>query len=311
MDSLSLILDDMHFGGVVFTHTEMSAPWAWRLSTPGLACFHVVTEGQAWLMREHEAPVLIEAGDLIIIPAGTAHTIKDKPQSIADPVDLLPYMEHSELTPVRQQGGGAACKLISGHARFDVDMAAPLITALPALMHIQSGCTMPPLWLAIGIQFLEQEIAAVRPAQQAILNRVGDILLMECLRDYVESIPAGSGNWLGALKDKALSMALARMHQQPEHNWTVPELAQHACLSRSAFADRFSQALGEPPLTYLTRHRMRLAARQLRNSALSVAKIGEQVGYASEAAFSQAFKREYGEAPSIWRLANQPVLVGA
>lgn len=304
MDSLSLILDDMHFDGVGFTHAEMSAPWSWQLATPGLASFHIVTAGQAWLMREHEPPILIEAGDLAVLPAGTAHTIQDKPQSRAKPIDLLPFMDQSNGSPVHQNGGGTAAKLISGHARFDIDMAAPLIAALPPIMLVQSGSHTPPLWLALGIQFLEQEIAAVRPAQQAILNRVGDILLMECLRDYVESVPEGSGNWLAALKDKALSIALAKMHQQPDHNWTVPELAQHACLSRSAFADRFGQALGEPPLTYLTRHRMRLAARQLRSSALTISKIAQQVGYASEAAFSQAFKREYGEAPSIWRQQN-------
>lgn len=304
MDSLSLILDDMHFDGVVFTHAEMSAPWSWQLATPGLASFHIVTAGQAWLMREHEPPILIEAGDLAVLSAGTAHTIQDKPQSQAKPIDLLPFMDQSDWSAVHHNGGGATAKLISGHARFDIDMAAPLIAALPPIMLVQSGGNMPPLWLALGIQFLEQEIAAVRPAQQAILNRVGDILLMECLRDYVESVPEGSGNWLAALKDKALSIALAKMHQQPDRNWAVPELAQHACLSRSAFADRFGQALGEPPLTYLTRHRMRLAARQLRSSAQTVSKIAQQVGYASEAAFSQAFKREYGEAPSIWRQQN-------
>jgi len=91
------------------------------------------------------------------------------------------------------------------------------------------------------------------------------------------------------------------MHQDPRHNWTVPELAQHACLSRSAFADRFSQTMGEPPLTYLTRHRMRLAAQQLGTSALPVSRVADLVGYASEAAFSQAFKREYGVPPSLWR----------
>lgn len=305
MDSLSLILDGMHFNGVVFTHTDMTAPWCWQLATPGLACFHIATQGQAWLMREHEPPLLIETGDLVVLPAGGAHQVKDKPQSMATPVDLLPYMDQTELKPVQQQGGGTACKLISGHARFDIDMAAPLISALPDIMVVRANGSMPPLWLALGIQFLEQEIMAVRPAQQAILNRVGDILLMECLRDYVESVPQGSGNWLAALKDKALSMALAHIHQRPQHNWTVPELAQRACLSRSAFADRFAQALGEPPLTYVTRHRMRLAARQLRNSPLTVARISEQVGYQSEAAFSQAFKREYGLAPSVWRQQHQ------
>ena len=117
----------------------------------------------------------------------------------------------------------------------------------------------------------------------------------------MESVPEGSGNWLAALKDRALSSALAQIHRDPRRAWTVPELAAHACLSRSAFAERFSQLLGEPPLTYLTRHRMRLAARHLGNTALTVGKVAELVGYASEAAFSQAFKRAHGVSPSGWR----------
>ncbi len=302
MDSLSLILDDMHFDGVVFASTHNSTPWAWRLATPGLAAFHMVTSGQAWLLREGEEPVLVQTGDLIVLPAGGKHHIQDKPQTMAVAQDLLPHMAESELEPQRHGGPGEPkCDLISGHARFDVDMAAPLIAALPALMHVRGLGEAPPLWLAIGLQFLAQEVAAPRPAQQAIINRLGDILFMECIRDYVESVPEGSGNWLAALKDRALSNALAHMHRDPRRNWTVPELAQQACLSRSAFADRFTQTLGEPPLTYLTRHRMRLAARQLSGSGLSISKIADLVGYSSEAAFSQAFKREYGASPSVWR----------
>jgi len=302
MDSLSLILDDMHFDGVVFASTYNTSPWRWRLATPGLASFHIVTSGQAWLMREGEEPVPIQTGDLIVLPAGNLHHMQDKPQTLAVAQDLLPFMAASELEPHEHGGGGSStCSLISGHARFDVDMAAPLIAALPSLMHVRGLGEAPPLWLAIGLQFLAQEVAAQRPAQQAIINRLGDILFMECIRDYVESVPEGSGNWLAALKDRALSSALAHMHRDPRRSWTVPELAQHACLSRSAFADRFTQTLGEPPLTYLTRHRMRLAARQLGSSGLPVSKIADQVGYASEAAFSQAFKRAYGASPSAWR----------
>jgi transcriptional regulator GlxA family with amidase domain len=180
-------------------------------------------------------------------------------------------------------------------------MAAPLVQALPPLMHIRGMGEAPPLWLAIGLQFLQQEMSTARPGQQAIINRLGDILFMECLRDHVSALPERSGNWLSALKDRALSAALACMHQNPAQNWSVPELAQQACLSRSAFAERFGQVLGEPPLTYLTRHRMRLAARQLVSSTLPVSRVATQVGYASEAAFSQAFKREYGLSPSAWR----------
>jgi AraC-like DNA-binding protein len=302
MDTLSLILDDMHFDGVVFAATCNSDPWAWSLATPGLASFHMITSGQAWLVRDGAEPVLIPTGDLIVLPAGAPHRIQDKPQTLAVPQDLLPFMTRFELSPSQHGGGeGHTCHLISGHARFDVVMAAPLISALPALMHVRGLGEAPPLWLAIGLQFLAQEVSAARPAQQAIINRLGDILFMECIRDHVESVPEGSGNWLAALKDRALSAALAQMHRDPRRAWTVPELAQHACLSRSAFADRFTQAMGEPPLTYLTRHRMRLAARQLSSSGLAIARIADQVGYASEAAFSQAFKREYGLSPSVWR----------
>ena len=302
MDSLSLILDDMHFDGVVFAATHNSTPWAWQLATPGLASFHMVTRGQAWLIRDGEEPVLVQTGDLLVLPAGGLHRIQDKPHSMAVAQDLLPTMAQLELEPQKHGGQGEpVCDLISGHARFDVEMAAPLIAALPPLMHVRGLGEAPPLWLAIGLQFLAQEVAAPRPAQQAIINRLGDILFMECIRDYVDSVPEGSGNWLAALKDRALSCALAHMHRDPRRNWTVPELAQEACLSRSAFADRFTQTLGEPPLTYLTRHRMRLAARQLAGSGLSISKIADLVGYASEAAFSQAFKREYGTSPSIWR----------
>ncbi|TAK99964.1 MAG: AraC family transcriptional regulator [Aquabacterium sp.] len=302
MDSLSLILDDMHFDGVVFASTHNSTPWAWHLATPGLAAFHMVTNGQAWLIREGEEPLLLQTGDLIVLPAGCMHRIQDKPQTMAVAQDLVPFMAKSELEPQRHGGQGEPkCDLISGHARFDVDMAAPLIAALPSTLHVRGLGEAPPVWLAIGLQFLAHEVSSPRPAQQAIINRLGDILFMECIRDYVEAVPEGSGNWLAALKDRALSNALANMHRDPRRNWTVPELAQQACLSRSAFADRFSQTLGEPPLTYLTRHRMRLAARQLANSGLSISKIADQVGYASEAAFSQAFKREYGASPSAWR----------
>jgi AraC family transcriptional regulator, alkane utilization regulator len=308
MDPLSLIIDDMRFDGVVFVSTELSAPWGVRLHTPGLAAFHVITQGQGWLLRDGHEPLRLQTGDLIVLPAGEAHTVQDVPlPACPSPFDLTPHFSQRDLTPHDVGGGGPRASMVSGHARFDVHMAAPLVQALPPLMHIRGMGEAPPPWLAIGLQFLAQELAAPRPGQQAIINRLGDILFMECLRDHVASLPERSGNWLSALKDRALSAALSCMHRQPAQNWTVPELAQQACLSRSAFADRFTQTLGEPPLTYLTRHRMRLAARQLAATNAPVSRVADAVGYASEAAFSQAFKREYGLSPSGWRQAAQPL----
>lgn len=306
MDTLSLILDDMHFDGVVFASSVNAPPWSWRLAIPGVACAHVITRGQAWLTRDGAEPLLLETGDLVVLPGGVAHQLQDRPQATGDAPDLLPHMAR-DVAGARLEGTDTpqSCHLISTHARFDVDMAAPLVRALPAVLHVRGLGEAPPPWLAVGLQFLALEVSQRRPAQQAILNRMGDILFMQCIRDHVETVPEGSGNWLAALKDRALSTALACIHSEPQRNWTVPDLAREACLSRSAFADRFTQTLGEPPLTYLTRHRMRLAARQLGHSALPVGRIADQVGYASEAAFSQAFKREYGQSPSMWRQQRQ------
>lgn len=306
MDTLSLILDDMRLQGGVFVHVELTAPWALGLHTPGLASFHIMTSGSAWLLRDGAEPLYVQQGDLVILPAGAPHTLVDRQGCTAPPHDLLPELTNRPDAPLRVGGGGTRATVVSGHARFDVMMASPLVAALPPVMHIRAQGDQPPLWLAIGLQFLAQEVSDARPAQQTVINRLGDIMFIECLRDYVESLPEGSDNWLVALRDKALSITLGHMHRDPAHNWTVQELAQLACLSRSAFAERFTQTVGQPPLAYLTQHRMRLAARQLSTSSQPVNRIANLVGYASEAAFSQAFKREYGCSPSAYR--EQPAL---
>lgn len=301
MDTLSLILDEMRLQGAISAIVHLRAPWSLRLQTPGLAAYHVVIAGSTFLLREGQEPLRLHAGDLVIIPSGKAHVLQDEPTARLHGADLRAAIE--------QMGDEAVCfgadppdtQLVSGYFRFDVGRAAPLVAALPDVIHISQSQGHFRSWLSIGIQFLNQELSARRPAHQAILNRVADIMLMECLREYVESLPEGSTNWLAALKDPAVSAALGAMHREPGRAWTVPDLAAVACLSRSAFAERFTAMLGQPPLTYLTQHRMRLAAWQLRHTALTVARIAEQVGYTSETSFSQAFKREHGVSPSQFR----------
>ena len=148
MDSLSLILDDMHFEGVRFVFTVNTSPWAWTLSMPGVACAHQVVQGEAWLVREGEPPLHLQAGDMVVLPAGCAHRIQDHPQSLARAQDMLPLMSDEVQAP--QGGTGLAahgCQIISTHARFDVNLAAPLIRALPPLLHARGqGASPPPGW---------------------------------------------------------------------------------------------------------------------------------------------------------------------
>lgn len=299
MDTLSLILDDIRLHGAVFRETELSAPWAVRLHTPGLTSFHIVTRGEAWLLRNGCEPLRLQTGDIAMLPGGIEHRVQDDPATRVAAQDLMPSLDSPQVVPLRFGGQGTA--LLSGHFRFDVNLARPLIAALPDLIHLRSIAGAPAPWLRIGLQFIAEETAKVLPGQQVIINRVADILLVEALRDYVASLPEGNGSWLMALRDGPLSSALAAMHREPSRNWTVPELAEIAHLSRSAFAERFAQVMGQPPLSYLTEHRMRLAAWKLTQTRLTLTQIAEQVGYSSEAAFSQAFKRTHGHSPSAYR----------
>lgn len=301
MDTLSHIVDDIRLTGAVFLRCELSAPWALRLATPGLASFHVVVWGGAWLVRSGAEPLRLDAGDLVILPGGADHLLRDTLEGAVESHDLLPELGQLRNEALKLGGQGPSTRTLSGHFRFDVDMARPLVTALPPLIAIQTRGASPPNWLRLGIQFIVDEFAVKRQAQQAVTNRIADILLIEVLRHHLETLPEGSGNWLSALRDKGLSAALSAIHADPGRAWTVPDLAELAHLSRSAFADRFGQVMGQPPLAYLTEHRMRLAAWKLAHTRLSVAQVAQQVGYASETAFSQAFKRHHGEPPSRMR----------
>ena len=301
MDTLSLILDDIRLHGAVFREAQLAAPWALRLHTPGLTGFHIVTHGTAWLLRKDAEALKLETGEIVLLPGGIEHRVQDDPATRETPRDLTQEIERLQPELIRFGGDGPHTGLVSGRFQFDVNLARPLIAALPAVIHLRSSAATPAPWLRIGLQFIAEETGKPEPGQQVILNRVADILLVEALRYHVASLPEGTGNWLLALRDKSLSEALAAMHRGPERDWTVPELADIAHLSRSAFADRFAQVMGQPPLSYLTEHRMRLAAWRLAHTDLSIAQIAAQVGYGSETAFSQAFKRHHGESPSKMR----------
>ncbi|HSW12660.1 MAG TPA: AraC family transcriptional regulator [Solimonas sp.] len=302
MDTLSQILDDIRLRGGEFRDLQLYAPWAFRLETPGLASFHIVTQGSCWLLREGAEPLRLDAGDLVVLPGGAAHRVQDSPETPGEAApDLSAELGSPRREPHRLGTAGPLARLLSGRFSFEVELARPLVGALPPLLLHRGQGAGPPVWLRIGLQFLADERSQNRPAQQAVINRLADILLIQVLRNHISELPEGSGNWLLALRDRALSAALSAMHREPQRPWTVPELAEIASLSRSAFAERFNQVLGQPPLAYLTEHRMRLAAWQLRHGSQPVCRIAEQVGYNSETAFSQAFKRSHGVSPSGYR----------
>ncbi len=304
MDALSRIIDDIRLTGVEFFYLAGGGQWGFRLSTGGLGTFHLILQGDAFLELDGQTPIPLHAWDMVLIPAGLKHRVySQRTKSREDFPELNLEFHGHRVEPVRlgEPSPGSNGFLLCARFCFDVELSRPLVSALPPVLLTRGLSQDPPDWLRVGLEFLGTEATRDQPGRQTIINRVGDILFVECLREHLNSLPTGAGGWLQALRDPALSGVLSAMHGAPGQAWTVPELAGIACLSRSAFAERFSKIMGQPPLSYLAEHRMRLAAWQLRHSQQPVCRIAEMVGYASENAFGQAFKRAYGLTPSLFR----------
>lgn len=299
-DFLSIIFDDLHLTDAEYFFVSSSSNEAFGVNLPNRSIFHAVLQGQAMVVVGDERYQLC-AGDLMIVPTGSAHSIHSSTEPSDRIVDISQVFGQPREAPIQLGDGPLAAFILTAGCRFDVELGQPLMSALPPAIPILGVQKSTPEWLRIGIEFLLQETRERRPGHQSILNRLGDIWFVEVLRTYIESLPEGNDSWLRALKDPALALVLSAIHKNPGKPWTVPLLAQMACLSRSAFADRFQKIMGKPPLTYVSEHRMRVAAWQLRHTGQPICHIGDAVGYASETAFGQAFKRSYGLAPGRYR----------
>lgn len=300
-DFLSVVFDDLHLKGAGYVFIQGHQRWAGHIALPGRAIFHAVLWGEVYLHTPEHVHHL-SAGDLMVLPTGQVHTLSDSALPPRDTHALSEALSERRHIPYALGDGHATATVLTAASHYDTDLGQPLMSALPPIFLVAGQGAEPPEWLRIGIVFLQHEISVTRPGQQSILNRLGDIWFMECLRVYIEQISAEDNSWLRALKDPALAAVLSALHRQPEREWTVPMMASLANLSRSAFADRFQRIMGMPPQRYLHSHRMRLAAWQLRHSDQPVCRIADMTGYASETAFGQAFKRAHGMAPGRYRL---------
>jgi transcriptional regulator GlxA family with amidase domain len=180
-----------------------------------------------------------------------------------------------------------------------------LISALPTLIHVRGGDSAAGPWLAQTIRLLADEATADRPGATTVVNRLCDALFVYLLRSHLATLPQDETTWLRALVDPQIAAALRMIHAEPAAPWTVAKLAAGAGMSRSAFAARFTDLVGEAPMGYVTRWRLRTAAVALRATRRDVAEVAAAAGYESTAAFSKAFRRLIGEPPAAYRRAAQ------
>lgn len=298
---LEQVFGFVRMSSVFYSPSELTEPWAIEIPAMDRCLwFHVVTEGACTLaIDDREAE--LSTGDVAVVPHGTGHSGWSPGERV--PPRLVVDLPHEDLTEhygrLRHGGGGRRTDLVCGGIRFDHPAARHLIGALPSLIVIRGGGLGRGSWTRPMLDLLADEIRHPRAGNAAIVGRLCDIIVIQALRSWIETDPAARSGWLGALHDPQLGEAIARIHAEPEQRWSVSSLASIAAMSRSAFSERFSEQVGEPPMTYVRRWRMYRAADLIESGQTSVAAAGRSVGYDSEAAFSRAYKRVIGVPPSL------------
>lgn len=311
-DVVSDVLRAVRLTAEVFGRFELSAPWAMRVPGEDHLSFYVIARGGAWLELEaeergestHQVP--LSAGDVVLLPYGGTHVLRDPSRSarVEHSVGASGCPRPTAVERVRFGGDGPVTAFVAGAFRFGAAARSVLLETLPPVLHAAAGEASMSPQLSVAVQLILAESAAPGPGSTLISSRLAEILLVHALRARA-SASDGHQRGLCALADPAVGAALRRMHARPGEPWTVQRLARAVGLSRSAFAAPFTQLVGEPPLQYLARWRMTEAAERLREREDSVPAIAERVGYRNPAAFMKAFTRLQGVGPGAYRRAHR------
>lgn len=308
VDPLGEALHFLRMDGAFYSRCEFAAPWALELPAfPGSLMFHVVTSGQCALDVPGAESRLLRPGDLALVPHGEGHRLESEPDAPGVGLFDLPRVELSDRYEIlRIDGGGPATTLICGAIRFDHPAGRHLMDLLPRTIVVDGGSAMQREWLQSTLRLMAHEARTLLPGGETVVTRLADVLVIQAIRSWLEQDPAARAGWLGAMRDPRIGLALTRIHRAPGQHWTVARLAHEVAMSRSAFAARFTDLVGEPPMQYLARWRMLVARSMLSDGTAALAEIAEKLGYRSEAAFSRAFKRETGMSPGAARAAASP-----
>jgi AraC-like DNA-binding protein len=293
VDVLADLLARARARGAVFSALELAAPWGVEFGGRRPLTLHALLAGEGWLEAKGAAPVALGAGDLVVGRAGPPYRLVHAPGARAMPIEEA--RTRSTLGPPRERHA----ELLCGAYTLEGTVCDGLLDSLPRFTLLRAAEQGAALTAAVGL--LTDEIRREAPGQQTVLDRLLDLILVYALRAWFALPEATPPGWYHALDDPALGPVLRALHADPARRWTVAGMADVAGLSRAAFARRFSTQVTQPPLTYLTDLRMDLADAALLRPRATLASVAAQVGYQSEFAFSDAFKRHHGTSPGRWR----------
>lgn len=315
MDVLSEVLRAVRLDGAVFFNGEFSAPWCAREPDAGtmasylsahskhVIIFHLVAEGQAYARVEGNGrPVSLAAGDIVMFPHGDAHVLGNGPP--VPPVDngaQLRILLTKGGIFSQSGGGGELTRLICGYLTCDQELSQVFLAGLPPIVQVNMRDNSSGRWVEETLRYSVDHADAAGPGGAAVVAKLSEVLFVETIRRYIAGLPKTQTGWLAGTRDPEVGKALAILHRQPAHPWTIATLANEVGVSRSVLAERFRHYLSDTPIGYLTRWRLHLAAQLLSSTSKSVAEVAGDVGYESEPSFNRAFKRELGLPPAAFR----------
>jgi AraC-like DNA-binding protein len=314
MDVLSDVLRSVKLEGAIYYNGEFSAPWGFISPSSDkiapfigetdrhIVTYHFILEGTAQASIADGTKVELSGGDIVVLPHGDEHRLKNGvPPKLIDNGTLLDEVFSSpDIRLMRAGGGGKVTRVVCGWMAFDKDVSAMFLCGLPRIFKVHIRNDAAGEWLENSIRFSANGTGDL-PGGPVVLAKLSEALFVETLRRYMTTLPEEQTGWLAGARDSEVGKALGMLHRDPARPWTIADLAREVGVSRSVLAERFRKFLGEPPMSYLGRWRLRLGAQALQTSSRSVAQIATEVGYESEAAFNRAFKREFGNPPARYR----------
>lgn len=314
MDLLSNVLLSLKVESSAIVHFVLKAPWGLEMHGFKPTYCYFVVEGHCWLMPADGEPVRLGPGDSVLVPRGGHSIIASDP---AAPITFVGDIWRDQQLPVFGSGaeigaplevrlgdGGAGCRLMSLAFAFQDESRIALLSSIPGLILLRSAQSGMDQWINSTMQFLLDEQRDTQPGYVAMATKLAELLFQSLIRAYLTSAKEHPTGWLRGLFDNRIGKALDAIHKDPGNAWSVEALARTAGMSRSAFAQRFQTLVGQPPIDYLTDWRMRLAADLLGSGRYPVADVAAQLGYQSETAFRETFKRKHGAVPSVYRKAT-------
>lgn len=337
-DTLSDVLQGVRLTGALFFVVEECSPYSAEAPAsehlapailPGaqhIVSYHVVREGRCWFSLPPGGDgAWLEAGDVLVVPHGDAYELANPRETrsgltLEENVSFFRSMAARQLPPVVGGAGSAASagpasagsghpfRLICGFLGCDILPFNPALATLPRALVVRPGPAGDGDGLGRLVELVVAEASRRGAGSDCVLLRLGELLFVEVIRRHLAALPPQETGWLAGLRDPVVGRALALLHARPAEDWTLARLAREAGASRSTLAERFACFVGLPPMQYLARWRIQRAARRLAEDREKISAVAHAVGYASEAAFSRAFKKATGVAPAEWRNGRRPPL---